>query len=311
MKIQRAMFIGVSGVPDLTLDLSDPQTGEPHPLVVVCGRSGTGKTRAIEALIAAKEAIRPYGMMATGANWIRNGNAAKIRLTFHYDESEREFAGASASTTDAEVVFSPDKVTAESDEGLRAVLGRYSHNAAHGKVDYFPVDRRIPMFPPFPGLNSNDQRVGRLSKDARKYGFVLPLLRSLEHDGARRERFAATLAALSPTCRFVPDVSGEAIPRCFSSRGGEPVNAGRLSHSEADAVIFAATAATIGLDHSLVFIDRPDLHLDDIEPLLEGLAALGRDNQLFLTGGTRLASAARRAHVVNLERATEIAAKAA
>lgn len=301
MKIQRAAFIGVSGVPDLTLDLTDGRAGAPHASVVVTGPGASGKTRLVEALIAAKEAIRPYGPMATGAAWIRSGNAAKIRVTFHLDHAELDFAGTGSNLLGAEVVFHPDRVNAEADDGLRAVLGRYSHNASHGKVDYFPAERRIPLFPPFAGLGSGEQRVGRLAKDPRKYGFVLPFLKSIEHDQARRERFSASLAALSPTCRYVPDPSGQAIPRCFSSRGADPVTAGQLSHAEADAVIFAATAAAIGLDHSLVFVDRPDLYVEDLEPLLEGLGSLGQDNQLFLTGGPRLAAAARGASIVNLK----------
>ncbi|MBL8743876.1 MAG: hypothetical protein JNK04_22360, partial [Myxococcales bacterium] len=134
-----------------------------------------------------------------------------------------------------------------------------------------------------------------------KYGFVLSFLRSIEEDSERRDRFGRTLSALSPICRYVPDPSGEVIPRCFSSRGGEPRSVLQLSHSEADAVLFAATAAVIGLDHSLVFIDRPDLHHEDLEPFIEGLLALGQDNQLFITGGARLATAARGAQVVTLK----------
>ena len=273
----------------------------PHSLVVLSGPAASGKTRMIEALIAAKEAIRPYGPMATGAPWIRSGNASKIRVTFHLDEGERDFAGSASATLDSEVIFYRDKVSAEADEGLKAVLGRYAHNPSFGKVDYFPAERRIPMFPPFAGTSSGEQRIGRLAKDQRKYGFVLPFLRSLEQDGARRERFATTLSALSPSCRYVTDTSGDAIPRCFSSRGGEPATVAQLSHGESDAVIFAATAAMIGLDHSLIFIDRPDIHHEEVEPLLESLRALGRDNQLFVTGGARLAAAARGAHVVTLK----------
>jgi hypothetical protein len=301
MKIQQATFIGVQGVPDLSLDLTDTRTGVPHALVVVSGPGASGKTRMIEALIAAKEAIRPYGLMATGAQWIGTGNAAKIRVTFHLDEVERDFAGTTSQTLGGEVIFLPDRASAEMDDGLRAVLGRYSHNPAYGKVDYFPVERRIPTFPPFAGFGPGEQRVLRLAKDQRKYGFILPFLRALEQEGARRERFAASLAALSPTCRYVPDRSGEAVPRCFSSRGGAPVTAAQLSHTEADAVIFAATAAAIGLDHSLVFVDRPDLHVDDLDHLVAGLASLGQDNQLFLTGGPALAAAAGGAHVVTLK----------
>lgn len=301
MKIQRATFIGVLGVPDLTLDLTDGRTGVPHALVVVTGPGASGKTRMLESLVAAKEAIRPYGPMATGAQWIRSGNAAKILVTFYLDEAEREFAGTASDKLEGEVIFHPDRTSADFDEGLRAVLGRYAHNTSCGKVDYFPAERRVPLFPPFAGIGAGEQRVGRLTKDPRKYGFVLPLLRALEHDAPRRERFAASLAALSPTLRFVPDTSGEAVPRCFSSRGGDPVTVGQLAQGEADAVIFAATAAAICLDHSLVFIDRPDLYTDDLEPLVDALTSLGQNNQLICTGSPRLAAAARGGHVVTLK----------
>src|ERR1041384_2686781 len=105
MKIQRATFIGIRGAPDLTLDLSDTRTGAPHTLVVVSGPSGSGKTRMIEALIAAKEAIRPYGPMAPGAPGIDTRGAAKILVTFHLDEAEREFAGTGSATLEGEVIF--------------------------------------------------------------------------------------------------------------------------------------------------------------------------------------------------------------
>lgn len=303
MKIQRATFLGVRGVPDITLELTDPRTGQPHGLVVVSGPSASGKTRLIEALIAAKEAIGPYGPMAPGAPWIRSGDAAKVLVSFVLDEAERDFAGSSSHVAEAEVIFVPDRAKSEASDGLRAVLGRYSHEPNRGKVEYFPADRRIGTFPPFAGLGTGEQRIARVTKDARKYGFILPFLRAIEHDAARRERFSARLAALSPSCRYVADESGAAIPRCFSSRGGPPVTAAQLSQGEADAVIFAATAAAIGLDCSLVFVDRPDLHLRDLDDLVAGLAALGHDNQIFLTGGPDLAAAAAGAHVVTLKRA--------
>ena len=301
MKIQRAAFFGVRGVPDLTLDLSDVRTGVPRALVVISGPSASGKTRMIEALIAAKEAIRPYGPALPGAQWIAKDGAAKILVAFHLDEGEREFAGTTSPTLEAEVIFRPDRASCEIDDGLKAVLGRYSHNSTVGKVDCFSAGRRFPLFPPFPGLGPAEQRVVRLVKDPRKYSFILPFLVTLANDAARRERFAASLARLSPSCRFVADSSGEAIPRCFSSRGGEPVTAAQLSQGEADAVIFAATGAALGLDHSLVFMDRPDLHTDDLEHLVAGLASLGQDNQLIVTGRPELATARSGAHVVTLK----------
>jgi hypothetical protein len=305
MKIQRVTFLGVRGVADATLDFTDPRTGTPHGLVVVTGPSASGKTRLIEALVAAKEAIAPHGPMTPGASWIGAGSAAKIVIAFHLDEAEREYAGSASSMLEGEVIFVPARARTEADEGLRAVLDRYSHDPAHGKLEYFPAGRRIPAIAPFHGLGTAEQRIQRPGKDPRKYSFVVQLLRELERDRARAAAFAARLEALSPTCRYLPEPSGEVLPRCFESRGSAPLTAAELSDGEADAVIFAATSVAIGLDHSLVLIDRPDLHLDDGGGrLVAGLTSLGRDNQLFLAARPELAAtaaAASLAHVVTLK----------
>ena len=105
MKIQRATFLGVLGVGDATLDLTDHRTGAPHETVVITGPSGSGKTRMIEALIAAKEAIGAYGLPPVGGAWIGAGNAAKVLVTFHLDKAEQDYAGSPSATLDAEVIF--------------------------------------------------------------------------------------------------------------------------------------------------------------------------------------------------------------
>jgi hypothetical protein len=56
-----------------------------------------------------------------------------------------------------------------------------------------------------------------------------------------------------------------------------------LSASEADAVMFSATAALVGLSGSIVLIDRPDLHGIDAAHALAGLSGLGTDNQLIMS----------------------------
>lgn len=283
MKIQRVELNGVAGVPDLTIELPVGASGEPAALVAVTGPSGAGKTRLLEVLIAAKEAIRPYGQLAPGASWIRSEGAAKARVTFYLDEAEREFGGTAASLVPCEIILRPNRVDVEADDALRAVLGRYTHQPAHGKVDYFPSERRVTTFPPFAGLGTAEQRLLRLGKDARKYGFILPFLQSLAFEPARRARFEAGLAALSPRLRYVAPAAEQAIPRCFATRSAEGLTLAQLSSGEADAVIFAATAAAISLDHSLVFVDRPDLHADEPAQRLEALGSLGRDNQLWVT----------------------------
>jgi hypothetical protein len=304
MKIQRMSFRGVPGLPDLTIDLTDPRTGAPHPLVVLSGPSGSGKTRIIDALIAAKEAMAPYGQPTLPAPWIgRGSNATKIVIAFHLDETERGFAGNAASATsvlEGEVIFSAERANAYTDDGLRALLRRYSHNPAYGKVEYFSAERKIPVVPPAMRPSVADQCAARLGKDPRKYGALFPFLQGLGQDPARRDRFSASLEALSATCRYKDVGTEDAVPRCFSSAEGAPVTVGELSQAEADAVLIAGTAALIGLDHSLIFIDRPDLHIDALDRLVTGLSSLGEDNQLILTGGPSLAAAAPDAHVVHL-----------
>ena len=300
MKIQRATFLGVRGVTDVTLELTDPRTNAPHGLVIFTGPSGSGKTRILEAMIAAKEAIGAFGPMTPGEPWIGAGSAAKIHLTFLLDEGERTFADTSSPSMEAEVIFMEERARVEAEEGLRALLERYSHDPAQGKLEYFPATRGIPRHPPYGGLGVAEQRIARPAKDPRKYGFVVSFLRTLEFNRVAAEAFAARLAALSPTCRYVARPLEDAEPRCLQSRGGPPVTPAELSDGEADAVLFAATAVVIGLDHSIVFVDRPDLHLDDSVRLLGGLSALGQDNQLFIASGPELAAAAVGARLVPL-----------
>jgi len=152
MKIQRATFLGVRGVPDMTLDLTNPRTNALHDVVVFTGPSGSGKTRVLEALIAAKEALGAYGPMTAGAPWIASGQAAKIHLTFLLNEEEQRYAGTSQPTQDGEVVFQPDRAKSEADEGLRAVLERYTHEVGQGKLEYFPSSRHTTGFAPYGGL---------------------------------------------------------------------------------------------------------------------------------------------------------------
>ncbi len=55
-----------------------------------------------------------------------------------------------------------------------------------------------------------------------------------------------------------------------------------LSASEADSVIFSATATLVGLSNSIVLVDRPEMHGIDPARALAGLAALGTNNQIIL-----------------------------
>ena len=304
MKLARVSFLGVRGLADATYDLVGP-SGVPHDLVVVTGPTASGKTRFLEAVVAAKEAIAPYGLLQAGAPWVASGSVgARVSLAFWLDEEERTYAGTGASVLEADVTFSPQRGASDADEGLVAVLERYDHRPDRGKVEYFPSPRRLPVYPPFHGTSAVEQRALRPGKEARKYAFVTRFLGELRASPGAVRAFAGRLEALSPTVRYVRPTAADGVPRCFTSRGGAPVTPTELSDGEADAVIFAATATLIGLGRSIVLVDRPDLFADPsgLAPFVAGLRALGPDNQLVLASASpELLAAAHPAHRIALD----------
>jgi hypothetical protein len=304
MKIQRVTFLGVRGLPDGSIDATDPETGLASDRVIVTGPPASGKTRALEVIAAARDALAPAGEQATGAAWIaRGGAAAKVTIAFALDAEEQAYAGTSSAILEGEVTFLPEATRADADEGLVAVLDRYDHDSGTGKLEYFPATRRIPMIPPFAALDAFEQRGLRAGKEARKYGFVQRFLRDMEEAPPLANAFAARLAALSPTCRWERAAPGDGLPRCFRSRGGPLVTAAELSDGENDAVLLAATATAIQLVRSVVLIDRPELHATpaDVPKLVAALPALGEGNQVWLASAApAVLAAARGARVVDL-----------
>jgi energy-coupling factor transporter ATP-binding protein EcfA2 len=304
MKLARVSFLGVRGLADATYDFV-AGGGAPHDLVVVTGPTASGKTRFLEAILATKEAIGPYGLPPSGASWVASGAfGAKVSLAFWLDEEERAYAGTSSAIMEADVTWSAQRGAADADDGLVAVLERYDHRPDRGKVEYFAATRRLPSHPPFHGTGPLEQRLLRGGRDARKYACVPRFLAELRANPAATRAFAARLEALSPTARYVRPATADGVPRCFTSRGGAPLTPMELSDGEADAVLFAATATTIALGRSVLLVDRPEIHADPsrLGALVAGLRALGPDNQLVLASASpELVAAARPAHVVTLE----------
>lgn len=91
--------------------------------------------------------------------------------------------------------------------------------------------------------------------------------------------------------------TGEGPDLCFERRDGSRLSLGELSTSEQQGFLFAATFRRLGLSHSIVLIDQPELYLHPDEQLrfIRALGGLGVDNQiLFATSSVdimRLASA--------------------
>lgn len=289
MKLLHATFVGLRGVVDASFDLDDPATGRAADVVVVRGGGASGRTRWLEAVVLAKELVAPYGPEPWIEPWVRDGVAARARLAFELDDEERCFAGTRDRVLEADVTLRPSGAEAVADEGLRAVLARYSHGAGAGKIEYVPASRWLDPRAASGALSPEAQRRLRPSRRPDKYAFVPALLRELEPGDADARAFAARLAALSPTCRFEP--AGE---RCLRSRGGPLATVHEVSDAERDAAILAATSVAIDLRCSMVLLDKPDRFVaaEDAARFARGLGALGEDNQLVLAPASPAVSAA-------------------
>ncbi len=283
MKLRKVAFRGVRGLPDGTHDLTDPRTGEAHSLVLVTGPPASGKTRFLEAIFAAKEWVAPYGARPAAGPWVLpTGTAAKVAISWRLTPDEQAYGALEAATADTESIFTTVGASLPEEDGVVAVLKRYEHGHGSGKLEYFPAHRHVPMGGLGVGLSAFEQRPLRPTSDPRKFASVVRVVHELSGGGPTADYFADMLARLSPTCRFEPAVASDAFPRCFAGPLG-PRSIRELSSSELDAVILAATSVLLGLSHSVVLIDSPELFADPafVPQLAEGLSALGEDVQVI------------------------------
>jgi hypothetical protein len=285
MKLKKVVFKGVRGLRDGAFDLTDPSTGEPHSLVLVSGPEASGKTRFLEAIVAAKELIAPYAARSQPAPWIPpGGTAAKVALTWQLTAEEQSYGALGGAAAETESIFTNVGATFPEDDGIVAVLKRYDHGHTAGKVEYFPAYRPVPTSGLGAGLSPFEQKPLRATADPRKFASVVRVVHELSGGGPTADYFAAILERLSPTCRFEPAAAADAFPRCFPGPWG-PRSLRELSSSELDAVVLAAIAVLLGLTSSLVLIDSPDLFAPpgSIPQLAEGLLSLGQDVQVIAT----------------------------
>lgn len=281
MKILDLQTFGVQGVPDGSYDFAESgdeatRSGA-HDLVVLTGPSGSGKTRFLELILAVREALLSTDEEYRGFGWIRAGNrTAKAKVSWLFSAEEQRIVGAPSSVHRTETIFGGENPISSADELLVHLFERYNHTDATSKLEYFAENRRLDESGAEMSNDPDTQAPFRSSKSARKYAFVPAFLREIRTRPDKAERFAATLARLSRTCRY--DVQAGAL----LSQGRVIRTLFELSGSERDALLFAATAANVGLSRSIVLVDRPELMGASLRETLPGLLALGNQNQVFV-----------------------------
>jgi hypothetical protein len=262
MRLLQATFLSVRGLADAAWSFGDPWTGEPRDVVVITGPPASGKTRFLEAILAAKEAIAPYGLRPKGGPWIADGApAAKIELTFLLDEEEQRRVRSAERVVRAEAILTESGSRCHVDPEVATLLMVYAHDPEHGKIEYLPANRAVVVGGHMHGVSTAEQRLLRVTRDERKFSFIPRLLAAFTWDGRfaeARARFAGMLAELSPTARYLAPNQDHPLV-CFSSRGSPPLHLAQLSATEAQAVLVAAAAALVRYERSIVLIDRPEV----------------------------------------------------
>lgn len=303
---------GVAALPDVERDLTAAGSGRPHDLIVVTGPAGSGKTRLCEVILAALETVGSYHGIVHASDWYADAaQGAHVELGLWLEEGPdgpdgpAEERGRVPASAQVRVDFTSRGVKSVVDRAVRRQLSRYDHHPAHGKREYFPEGRQRAWGARCDGLGSAEQSLLRSSKDPQKYSFVPRFLAELRTHAEHPLAFAARLETLSPTVRYAPAVRGGDPTACFTNATRTGVLYDDLSSSEADAVLIAATAVLIGLHHSLVFLDRPELYVppDRLVGWVQALLQLGTGNQwIIATGDAGLASSVERSRVIDLGR---------
>lgn len=298
MKIRKLFADGFRGLRDQEYSLINPRTDTPFDLVLVTGPRASGKTSFLEAIIAGKEQVGPYGSPLPASAYLRrDARSAKVRIDWHLSEAERARYGVGARNLVGEAMFGPSIAPAPApDATLAALLGQYTADPELGKVEYFHASRSLPvraMIDLSRDAGTDLDRRTRLGRDDTKYSGLLRFLveagLGLDVDAAGKAkpqgRVTRAFTALCPTKRLAGlyRSDGQMLP-AFADAQGQTYSLAQLADSELDALLFAATFVRAGVAGSVVLVDVPERHLGDLDTraFVHALAALGADNQLIV-----------------------------
>ena len=323
MKLLHLTTQGVAGLPDRTYEFADPSTGAPFDVVFVTGLPASGKTRLLEAILAAKEDVGPYGVRPRAAALVREGAAsATIQATWLLSPAERARAELRTAAIVTTSVFGDEPTNHP--EALSAIFRDYTRSVGRWKVEYFHAGRHLPAGAGVAPVSDAAEARLRVGKSGEKYrGVRAYLVEALLGDAmslatrARNEGLVMraggldALGELRELLRpFLQDKVLDGIEPArdgyrvrFRNRGGSVVDLDALSSAEQQGVLFAVTSRRLGLEHALVLIDAPELHVHPSRQLdfFRRLTALGRDNQIIAaTTSSEILAQAPRAQILDL-----------
>lgn len=284
------------GSPERVIDLCT-QNGEPHLLVALTGPPGVGKTSLLELVARHKEHVAPYGRPTSSRDMLGpEGTRLEVATSWQLEAHEQKSTGHDGTPVTALSVWHPKRNEARADPALVHVLARYRHGAEWGKVDFVPTDRITPSGPGSPGEPTFWQKTRRLSLGNDKYAGLSRLYASA--DRKQRQTLGELLAELRPGLVAALD-DGKL---CFETPAGRRAPT-QLSLTHRLAFQLAATFVLVGLHHSVVLIDTPELGLPAGEALstLRALRDFAPTTQLITTTTDTEILTASETRVIRLE----------
>jgi hypothetical protein len=316
MKLLRLSLENFRGAPNGTWSFTGAD-GAPLATVIVTGPAASGKTSFLEAIVALKESVGSYDSPPWGKRLLRRGvTKGRIEGTWLLNAAEMARADLAQSTVTTALELGHEGPVELAEPGLRALFQKYDRDPAHGKFEYFPANRGLGSSGLTPQRGPEHEARLRLGKDSGKYGSTRRALvdlalsdgvRAVEEARARgillrgeqRDSLAPyrkDLARLCPELRLIGVTkAGNDHDLLFERADGAELGLDDLAESERQALLFCATFRWLGLSHSVVLIDEPELHqhADAQSHFVRALGDMGVDNQLFLaTGSIELTQAA-------------------
>lgn len=295
MRLLTLEAAGVRGVEDGRYDLAGD-------LVAVHGARGAGTARFLRAIALAKEAIGSYAFRPDLEDWTLAGaRESWLGTRWALNDSEQRLTGTTARELEARVRLPGGPEATEGVAQLAQLLGRFDCSGGAGGMELFPAHREWE-----PGQRGRSILLDpslHLSPEGAKYAGLEQLLAeewiNAQMHGEQRggpQSMARAIEDLAPGLHLESAEVQEGRTTLWFNRGATRCELEELEPAEQQAVLFAAVIRGLGLRHSILLIEEPELHWSEPEQArwVRALAALEPTNQLILaTSSAAVAELAR------------------